>query len=159
MAKSTIMGANTSTGIGHNTELNSFLISSPSQRLSRCHREGFRARRSLRSRRHGQAPWPNLETKSSPCQTTSALSPFSGSVYPANGTPYRPVYCQSQSFSASHKSGDLRHRSMLRVGIEIAERAAMQVTDHPCAKQPLVSMIRPGVVAETNGDVPAGTRR
>jgi hypothetical protein len=51
--------------------------------------------------------------KSSHCQTTSALSPFSGSVYPANGNPYSPVYCQSQSFSASHKSGDLRHRSML----------------------------------------------
>ena len=141
MAKSTIMGAKTSTGIGHNTELNSFLIFSPSPPQSRCHREGFRARRSLPFGRSRPSVVAKSWDQSSHCQTTSALSPSPGPVCPANGTRYRRVCCQSQSFSTSHKSGDLRHTSMLRVGIEVTGRPAMQAT-------------KPGVAAD--GDVSRG---
>lgn len=86
IAKSTITGAKTSTGIGHNTELTSFLMALPSRCQSTCHRLGFWETRSLPFERHGKAPWPSLEMKSSHSQTTSSLNPYPGSVYAANGT-------------------------------------------------------------------------
>ena len=85
IAKSTIMGAKTSTGIGHNTELTSFLIVPASRSESRCYRQGFEEMRSPPLAHDGRAAWPNLEMKSSHRQTTCSLSPLSRFRY-ANGT-------------------------------------------------------------------------
>src|SRR5450755_3191523 len=77
IAKSTIMGAKTSTGIGHNTELTSFLIVPASRSESRCHRQGCEEMRSPALAHEGRAARPNLEMKSSHRQTTCSLSPLS----------------------------------------------------------------------------------
>src|ERR1019366_10289010 len=56
IAKSTIMGANRSAGIGHSTEAISFLIFSPLKCQPRCNFEGLKGMRSLSFGRHGKAP-------------------------------------------------------------------------------------------------------
>ena len=77
IAKSTIMGAKTITGIGHNTEPNSLLIASPSRHQARCQRQGFEEMHLPPLAHEGRAAWPNLGMKSSHCQTASSLSPLS----------------------------------------------------------------------------------
>jgi hypothetical protein len=108
IAKSTIMGAKISAGIGHSTESISFLMFSPSHCQPRCHCERIQETRSLPFRRHSKAPWPTLEMTSSHRQTTSVLMrvPFIAQTAPVIDA----VYCQSRSFNAPHKIGDLRHR-------------------------------------------------